>query len=135
MEQGSAGVPGTRPSSPPAAHWITGGAEPEGCTTVHSGALEWGAVVPVHRAPEAVNTGHWRPAGNAAPLHSTTCITFSFPPHIPTDINVSWRVRRAGPAQMVGFRHAHLYGEFQKSTAGQIIDPPPSHAESNLCHA
>ena len=50
---------------------------------------------------------------------------FSFPPHIPTDIVVSWRVRRAGPAQVGRFRHAHLYGKFQKSTAATQTVPRP----------
>jgi len=39
------------------------------------------------------------------------------PPHIPSDIIVRWRVRGVRPAPAAGFRPAHLYGEFQKSTA------------------
>jgi hypothetical protein len=50
-------------------------------------------------------------------------LLFPFPPHIPTDIVVSWRVRRAGLAQVGHFRHAHLYGKFQKSTAATQAVP------------
>lgn len=55
------------------------------------------------------------------PAHCSSCsdctcagpfFLFSFPLHIPTDIVVKWRVRRAGPAQVAGFRHAILYGKF-----------------------
>jgi hypothetical protein len=60
-----------------------------------------------------------------AHLASDRPALFFFPLHIPTDIVVSGRVRRAGPAQVGDFRHGHLYGKFQKSTAAAQTVPGP----------
>jgi hypothetical protein len=58
--------------------------------------------------------------------------SFSFPPHIPTGIKLGWGVRRAGRAQLGGFRHPDLYGKFQKSTAATQIQPGPRTTNWNL---
>jgi hypothetical protein len=90
-------------------------------------------------------TVHQRPVKAAecpvvAPPHLLVSFIslFSFPPHIPTDINVSWRVRLEAPPREGCFRRAHLYGEFQKSTAAaQTGDPArtriPHFATSESC--
>jgi hypothetical protein len=83
-----------------------------------AGRISWGAAVaavPVSQAP------HCHPASPLPLAH----LSFPSPPHIPTDIVAGWRVRRAGPAQVGRFRHAHLYGKFQKSTAATQTVPRP----------
>lgn len=74
-----------------------------------------------HRAPEACKS-----RCNALNCRATFSFfpSFSFPPHIPTDINVSWRVRLEAPPRGGRFFAPILYGEFQKSTAGLQTGPP-----------
>ena len=90
-------------------------------------------------------TGYQRPVKAAgcpvfAPPHLFLSFFsfFSFPPHIPTGIIVSWRVRLGAPPREGSFLRAHLYGEFQKSTAATQAGCPartriPHFATSEGC--